>query len=234
MIIPYLLALALSSTAAQTPTQAPADASSAAPHAAPKALANLASYISDADYPAEAIRNEEQGTVSFRLHITPDGRVGRCEVVESSGSASLDETTCRIMTERARFTPARDSNGAAIADQVDARIRWVLPEPSRRFEPPPVRAVSLVDLGRIVRPSDYPAEARRQGVEGVVDIAIVVAADGSVDQCVTIQSSGSLPLDDRACALVRERARFTPARNARGAPTYDILRRRIEWKLGRK
>jgi TonB family protein len=235
MIIPYLLAAMLSPGA----TQAAAGAESNRPggtaaDAPPQSLANLASYVSDADYPVEAIRREEQGTVRFRLHITPEGRVGRCVIVETSGSPSLDETTCRIMTERARFTPARDSNGAAIADQIESRIKWVLPEESVEFEPPPVRAVSLVDLATLARPQDYPIEARRQRREGVVDIAIVIAADGSVEQCVVGQSSGSPLLDDRTCALVRERARFTPARDASGAPTIDIVQTTIEWRLSRK
>jgi periplasmic protein TonB len=95
---------------------------------AAKARANLASYISDADYPDAAIRNEEQGTTGFRLTVGPDGRVSNCEVTRSSGSSSLDNTTCRLMRSRARFTPARDTSGAATSDTVSASIRWVLPE----------------------------------------------------------------------------------------------------------
>ena len=40
-----------------------------------KARANLASYVSNDDYPASALRNEEQGTTGFRLDVGPDGRV---------------------------------------------------------------------------------------------------------------------------------------------------------------
>jgi protein TonB len=92
-----------------------------------RARANLASYVSDADYPAAAQRNEEQGTTGFRLTIGTDGRVTNCEVTSSSGSSSLDSTTCNIMRRRARFTPARDSSGNPTTDTHSARIRWVLP-----------------------------------------------------------------------------------------------------------
>jgi TonB family protein len=95
---------------------------------AAKARANLASYISDADYPDAAIRNEEQGTTGFRLEIGADGRVSNCTVTRSSGSSSLDATTCRLMRSRARFTPARDSSGQPTTDTTSASIRWVLPE----------------------------------------------------------------------------------------------------------
>ena len=105
---------------------APAQAADA-PEAA-RVQANLASYVSDGDYPAEAIRAGEQGTVRFRLDVGENGRVSACTITESSGSASLDGTTCRILTERARFLPARDSEGKPTTDSVHAAIRWVLPE----------------------------------------------------------------------------------------------------------
>ncbi len=93
-----------------------------------RAKANLASYVSDADYPASAARNEEQGATRFRLTVGPDGRVQQCTVTGSSGSSALDNATCRIMRSRARFSAARDSNGNPTADTVSSTIRWVLPD----------------------------------------------------------------------------------------------------------
>ncbi|HEY0149403.1 MAG TPA: TonB family protein [Allosphingosinicella sp.] len=93
-----------------------------------RAKANLGSYISDSDYPAAALRNEDQGSTRFRLTVGPDGRVQDCAVTGSSGSSALDTATCRIMKSRARFTPARDNTGRATNDTVSSTIRWVLPE----------------------------------------------------------------------------------------------------------
>lgn len=92
-----------------------------------KARANLASYVSDDDYPDSANRNREQGTTAFTLDVGPDGRVTGCSITASSGSSTLDSTTCRLMRSRARFTPARDSSGHPVSDRVSSRIRWVLP-----------------------------------------------------------------------------------------------------------
>ena len=92
-----------------------------------RAKANLGSYVSDADYPASAQRNEEQGTTRFRLTVGADGRVTGCTVTGSSGSSALDSATCRLMKTRARFTPARDSNGNKTSDSVSSAIKWVLP-----------------------------------------------------------------------------------------------------------
>lgn len=93
---------------------------------AARARTNLSSYVSDDDYPASALRNREEGRVSFRLAVGPDGRVAECVVTSSSGSAALDDATCRIMRSRARFTPARDSRGNPIADTVSSWVTWRL------------------------------------------------------------------------------------------------------------
>jgi periplasmic protein TonB len=92
-----------------------------------RAKANLASYVSDEDYPSNAARNEEQGTTRFRLNVGPDGKVRECSVTSSSGSSALDATTCKLMKQRARFTPATGSDGKATSDTVTSAIRWVLP-----------------------------------------------------------------------------------------------------------
>jgi len=92
------------------------------------AKANLAALFSTDDYPMAAIRNEEQGTAAFKLTIDRQGRVSKCEITSSSGSDVLDDATCNIVTKRARFVPARDSNGESVPDEYSGRIRWELPE----------------------------------------------------------------------------------------------------------
>jgi protein TonB len=92
-----------------------------------RAKANLASYVSDTDYPPTAVRNEEQGTTRFRLAVGPDGKVKDCSVTNSSGSSALDSTTCRLMKQRAKFTPARNNRGEPTGDTYTSAIRWQLP-----------------------------------------------------------------------------------------------------------
>jgi len=89
-----------------------------------RARANLASYVSNDDYPSSALRREEEGTTGFRLTVGTDGRVTNCTITSSSGSSALDNATCRIMRSRARFTPARNDRGDATTDTVNARITW--------------------------------------------------------------------------------------------------------------
>jgi len=94
---------------------------------AARAQGSLPGLFSTDDYPAAALRSEEQGTTAVSLTIGTNGRVSGCDVTSSSGSRSLDDTTCRILRSRARFTPAKDQAGSPISDTSSARIRWVLP-----------------------------------------------------------------------------------------------------------
>lgn len=108
-------------------SSSPGAAVAADPPVRARSGANLASLFSDRDYPRDAVRNREQGPVAFRLTVGSDGRPTDCAVRVSSGSALLDSTTCRLLMERARFQPARDGDGKAVADAIDGRIVWRLP-----------------------------------------------------------------------------------------------------------
>jgi periplasmic protein TonB len=83
--------------------------------------------IQEGDYPAEALKRGEQGAVRFLLTVALNGRVRACEIVASSGSRSLAETTCRLVAKRARFAPARDAGGKPVEGKYPGRINWVLP-----------------------------------------------------------------------------------------------------------
>ena len=108
----------LASAAMQPPPGPPV----LAPAPAIRARTNLADYFSDSWYPPEALRNREEGTVRFEVQVRADGRAGACRVTVSSGSSALDDSTCAIMMERGRFTPARDAEGRAVPDRFTARI----------------------------------------------------------------------------------------------------------------
>lgn len=86
-------------------------------------------YFSMADYPADARRRHQQGIVRFAITIGLDGHVADCRILGSSGVPSLDEATCRIVRERVRYLPARDSQGRPVASEDGPfSISWRLPE----------------------------------------------------------------------------------------------------------
>ena len=96
---------------------------------------NPSLWMTEDDYPSEARRNDEQGTTAFRLTVGPDGAATACNITSSSGYASLDDAACRLLLQRARFTPALDKKGRATTGSWASRFRWVLPEPTPGLQP---------------------------------------------------------------------------------------------------
>lgn len=100
----------------------------------PVPRARLQSLISVDDYPPAAQRETRGGTTRVLLDVGPMGRVTACRVLASSGTAALDSATCRILSSRARFTPAIDSTGAAATAPFETEVTWAPPLPIPRRE----------------------------------------------------------------------------------------------------
>ena len=95
--------------------------------AEPRSLTgSLQGLIRDDDYPSSALDNNEQGTVSVTLTVGPSGRVTGCS--PSGGPSSLQNATCRLLTSRARFSPAQDGSGNAVTSTFSGRITWRIAE----------------------------------------------------------------------------------------------------------
>lgn len=90
---------------------------------------NPASWVTSEDYPASALRNEEQGVVGLTFDINAQGRVENCRVSSTSGSSVLDDTACRLVTRRGRYSPALDAAGNPIPGGTKTlRFTWKLPD----------------------------------------------------------------------------------------------------------
>lgn len=87
----------------------------------------LITYFNSNDYPMQAIRQEEQGTVSAVLLIDETGAIRDCMVQQTSGVAVLDAQTCMVFKSRAKFRPAIGVDGKPVRSSFTQRIRWELP-----------------------------------------------------------------------------------------------------------
>ena len=85
-------------------------------------------WATDNDYPTSAMREQKQGVTGFRVSVGADGRVSDCSVTRSSGSSELDDTTCKLITRRARFTPALDGDGKPTTGTYSSSVRWQIPK----------------------------------------------------------------------------------------------------------
>lgn len=86
----------------------------------------ISGSISNADYPAAAIRAGAAGTTRIQLNVNSEGRVAACSVIGSSGNAALDSASCNLAQQRYRFRPAT-RNGRPVATTVVRSIRWTPP-----------------------------------------------------------------------------------------------------------
>ncbi len=84
-------------------------------------------WVTTNDYPPFALSEEREGVVGFSLMIGRDGKVTSCDITSSSGSPDLDSTACLLITQRARFSPAKDARGKTQIGRYANRVRWQIP-----------------------------------------------------------------------------------------------------------
>jgi periplasmic protein TonB len=126
-------------------------------------LGNPGDWVTTPDYPAIALSDNLQGTVTFRLTIDTRGRVENCEILQSSGTDILDTVACNLISERARFSAATDARGRPTKGTYTNRVRWVLPR-------------------NLPQPRDLSLEA-----------TYIVEEDGSFSNCTIVRTEGMSP-----------------------------------------
>ena len=131
--------------------------------------------ISDTDFPAEAFILKQEGNVSATYVVGQDGRASQCQISTSSGSDALDRQTCKLITERFLFDPARDVTGQATSEIKTQKVVWILPE----------------ELDGI--PTD---------TKFLMDILMTVSPDGNVIDCDLLELTGMPATKEEKDALV--------------------------------
>jgi TonB family protein len=130
----------------------------------PVPTGNPGLWVTTNDYPALALSEGREGLVGFTLTVGTDGRVQSCDVTSSSGSPDLDSTACSLISQRARFTPARNVNGKAQAGRYANRVRWQIP--SKGQNPPrnlPIPKAGQVNLSFVVDENGNPSNCQISG-----------------------------------------------------------------------
>jgi protein TonB len=113
-----------------TPTAPPAPPPPPAPvvSKAAGAKGDPAQWVTSDDYPPSALREEREGVTKVTWQINEQGRIENCSVTASSGSPDLDETACRVLTRRGRYSPAMDQSGKPMRTTQSRTIRWQIPK----------------------------------------------------------------------------------------------------------
>jgi TonB family protein len=88
----------------------------------------LADWFNGDVYPPEAQRAGQQGRVVTLIQIDAAGKVTNCRVVDSSHFPALDDGTCRVLLDRGRYRPAKDTGGQPVASWALQPVKWQLAE----------------------------------------------------------------------------------------------------------
>ena len=92
--------------------------------ASPSANRDPSSWITSDDYPPEALRNDDEGTVTITWVADPDGRITECRTLASSGHASLDHAACAAVLRRGRYAAVPADRGPRVFTR---RVVWRIP-----------------------------------------------------------------------------------------------------------
>ena len=130
----------------------------------------------------------------------------------------------------------RDIEMARLAAEIQLRSQQYAKRPKRKFVSASTKEYAWaqylrgwVDRVERVGNLNYPDEARRRRIGGVVVISVAVRRDGSVESTRIIQSSHIPMLDNAALRIVKLSAPFAPLPKTRDDP--DILHVTRTWQF---
>lgn len=153
-------------------------------------------------YPPDSLRDKARGVVAFEIAVGSDGVPSGCTVSERSGDDLVDVRTCEWLVKQARFKPARDADGKAVAGHFETRFGWT------------VRPGGLAPLP----------------TAGSLTLTAMIEADGRVTDC-EVERSG-MRAGDPFDAWCGELVNFEPPVDARGkkARRRLVLKRSLSYE----
>ena len=87
------------------------------------------------DLPENAAELGIRGRVGVIYAVLANGRVTDCRVFSSSGSAMLDQLTCRLIEQRYVYDPSRDRRGRPINSHIQHYEEWIVEDEPSQDEP---------------------------------------------------------------------------------------------------
>ncbi len=94
----------------------------------PRDRPGLLNWLKQSDYPPDSLAAREEGEVTAAFDVTETGAAENCRVIRSSGYLRLDDSTCPLIEERARFRPAMDAAGKPVRSSDVRAFRWIAGE----------------------------------------------------------------------------------------------------------
>jgi len=118
-----------------------------------------------------------------------------------------------------------------VVDECVTDLRRVFNIGATGTEPVGLTSRATTNLAKLFSDADYPDVAVMKGQSGKVRFALLIGEDGRVADCTIVATSGVPSLDSQACALLKTRAKFEPARDHEGKPAKDSVVGGIVWRM---
>ncbi|SOB86991.1 TonB family C-terminal domain-containing protein [Sphingomonas guangdongensis] len=179
-------------------------------------------WLTQADYPADALKERREGPVEFELTVDPTGKPVLCRTLQSSGTASLDRTTCAAIYARVRFKPTLDDDGKPVFASITRTVKWVHPSRYHLAKKAGVPTEPVADLTVTVNRLPIPADKARVGIR------VVLSDRGTQESCTVALPSARPALDKLACTNAAS-IPPEPIFDAAGAPVRGVRWRRIHF-----
>ncbi|HEX5257969.1 MAG TPA: energy transducer TonB [Sphingomicrobium sp.] len=194
--------------------------------------------------PPPEYAEEQEGNVDFGhgpikawlLHYRPTtGKLNiyqfRIPAIEMTQARSANAVTLNIpgvpevTFELAAMPQLLDGLDACTAD---LKRYWNMGGEKKGLIAKPARG----DIRDVFNSGDYPSEAQHRGQEGDAQYLLLVDEKGKVAGCQVLLASGVPVLDAMGCAVIQERASFTPALDSSGRPVRSaIVTPKVRWRL---
>jgi len=165
----------------------------------------------------------KSGQLAIELAVKKDGNIADIKMATSSGDLALDKAAWASITGSTPFPPLP---AAFTGDHLALRLHFTYnPSPTTTS----AKAASQIVEPRLISQESvaYPKKARKDRIEGTVQLAATINADGKVTQVVT--TSGNLILGEAASSCVRK-WRFEPSQ-VDGKPVASQIQVEFEFHL---
>ena len=164
--------------------------------------------------------------VKLNLLVDTEGTVKEVRVQESSGSKLLDLSATKA-AYATRYTPAMH-NGTPVAVWIGHKLTFSLANDNYPTPNEFVPVTSYPEMISLVEP-EYPAEAKKNNIEGDVWLQALVDVDGSVVKARVAKTSGHELLDSAALESAYL-YKYTPATND-GKPVATWVGYHLSFRL---
>ncbi|WP_338425869.1 energy transducer TonB [Sphingopyxis kveilinensis] len=148
-------------------------------------------------------------TTTFDLTIDQAGHAVHCAVIIASGYDQLDTAVCAALIKRARFKPAKDIDGTAMAFVYRDRVVW---------RPKAYGSNSWFKSPDIVISTPAISNQFRK----IAEILVVVDKTGDINNCFVIDSVQNGALDALACSAGKDPKISLPIMDAQGSPLRGV------------